>query len=168
MRRTTVGLLLVALSLSIGASTKRLDDDELDHYNALRVWMNDKEKKAYLRLKERTERDAWLKARGYWDKWYQFDKETREKMLNGEVELGFSQDQVFMTWGPAFRRKRLTGRFAARSELLVYRFEVANDGSIMVWEPKSKATYKASGKYQLELYIDDLEVVEIQKKDEWE
>ena len=86
----------------------------------------------------------------------------------GDVDLGWGQNMVFMAWGKPYRKKRLTGRPAARSELFVYRFEVAADGAIMPWIEGSKATYKAVDMYQLEVYVDDDVVTEMVKKDKWE
>jgi len=168
MRRTTVALLIAALFFSTGVSLKKLEQYEQDHYAALRVWMNPDQDKAFFKLKTREERDAFLKEQKLWDRYYKYPEDIRERILTGDVVEGWTQDMVYMAWGQPYRKKRLTGRPAARSELFVYRFEITPDGSVMPWVPKSKATYKAVGKFQLELYVDDSSVVEINKKEKWE
>lgn len=157
------GLLL----LGCGSKLKRLSDVEKDHYQALRVWMSDDQNKSFLKLKTEEERNQFLKDQGLWERFYQYPDFMREKILMGELEVGWSQDMVYMAYGQPFKKKRLTGRPAARSELLVYRMEVSEDGAHMPWVPGSKATYKAVDKYQIEVYVDDEKVTEIDQKKEW-
>jgi hypothetical protein len=164
----THGLLVVSLVFALGAKIDRLQPVEQDHFNALRVWMDDKAQKAYLKNKTREERDAFLQEHGFWDRFYQYDEDRREQILAGEVKQGWSYDQAYMAWGQPFQKQRLTARRAARSELLVYRFEVMSDGAIMVWQPGSKATHKAVDKYQIELVVDDEKITEFRRKEEWE
>ena len=168
MRKLTQSLLTAMLLLSTGSKIKKLSETEADHYQALRVWMDKYDKKAYFKLKTEEERNQWLKDAGLWDRFYQYDPDTREKMLYGEVELGWSRDKVYMSWGSPVSKKRLTGRPAARSELLVYRFEVEKDGNVFPWVPDSKATYKAVDTYQIDCYIDDDVVTELQRKEQWD
>jgi len=168
MRRLAPWLLGLTLLGTLGGKLDRLEDYEQDHYYALRVYMDKKERNQYLRNKTPEARDQWLKDHGYWDRFYQYDERRREAIVNGDVAPGWNEDQVFMAWGRPFDRKRLTGRTAARSVLLVYRFEVAPDGAVMVWVPGSKVTHNAVDRYQLEVYVDDGKVREIVKKDDWE
>lgn len=168
MRRLAPWLLALSLLGTVGSKLDRLDEAERDHYFALRVYMSDADQKAYLKLKTREDRDAWLKGKGLWERFYKYDDAKREAIATGDVKVGFTEDMVFMAWGNPFVKKRLTGRDAARSELLVYRFETTPDGATMVWQPKSKATYKAVAKFQLDVYVDDSRVTAIERKDGWE
>lgn len=168
MRRLAPWILALTLFATLGSKLDRLEDYERDHYFALRVYMDKKERKQYLRNKTPEARDQWLKDHGYWERFYKYDERRREAILNGEAAPGWSEDMIFMAWGRPFDRKRLTGRNASRSVLLVYRFEVAPDGAVLVWVPKSKTTHNAVEKYQLEVYVDDGKVREIKKKDGWE
>ena len=160
-------LLVLLLPLPASASKlNRLTEAELDHYRALRVFMDEDQEKAWLKLKTTEERDAWLRENGLWDKFYALPPEVREQIVAGKVERGYTRDMVYMTWGPPFQKNRLTGRPAARSELLVYRFEVDKDGyANPVANPRGD--YKAEGRYQMELIVDDDVVTEIVQQDEW-
>lgn len=166
MRALKIGFLV--LLASCGPSTKRLTANEQDHYAALRVWLDDDDKKDYLRLKTEEERNAFLQRKGLWDRFYGLSKERREAILSGEVHQGWSLDEVLMAWGAPHMRKRLTGRPATRSELLVYRFEVTDDGATMVWRPDSKETHRAQRLYQVDVYVDDERITELVEKDHWE
>jgi len=170
-------LLFVALGLmaGCGGKMKRLTQTERDHYAALRVYMSEDDEKAWLKHKSQAERDGWLQEHGvpgaqisYWDQFYQYDEETRDAILGGDVQLGWTEDKVFMAWGQPFERRRLTGRPASRSELFVYRFEVDRDGFIRVWEPGSNTAYKAVRQYQMDVYVDDNRVTDLIRKDTWE
>jgi hypothetical protein len=161
-------VILGALVFSTGSKLKKLSETEQDHYAALRVWMDKDDQKAYFKLKTEEERNQWLKDNALWDRFYDHPDYIREQIMFGDVDLGWGQNMVFMAWGKPYRKKRLTGRPAARSELFVYRFEVAADGAIMPWIEGSKATYKAVDMYQLEVYVDDEVVTEMVKKDKWE
>lgn len=164
-------LILVALLTAAGCGgsvLKRLNPSEVDHYTALRVWMDDDDTKAYKKLKTEDERNEFLKGRGYWSRFYQYPDKTRDEILAGAVEEGWKQDMVYMAWGAPHQKMVLPGRRASRSVQMVYRFEVDAEGRVMVWAPKSKATYSAIDKYQLELIVDDGIVMEIRKKDHWE
>lgn len=168
MRRIAPWLLALSLLGTLGGKLDKVEDYERTHYNALSVYMSDLEKKIWLKLKTPEERDAFLKERGHWDRFYKYDADRREQIAAGTVKTGWTEDQVHMAWGQPFLRKRLTGRPAARSELFIYRFEITKDGRMLVWHPKSKATYKAVDKRQLDLYIDDSVVTEITEKPRWE
>ena len=73
-------------------------------------------KKDFFKQKTEEERNQWLKDEKLWDRFYQYDEGTREKILYGEVETGWVSSQVYMAWGQPYAKKRLTGRHAARSE----------------------------------------------------
>ena len=175
--------LIVALSLlagcSISSKIKRLDSYERDHYGAIKVWMDEAQEKEYLKLKSAAERDAWLKGetsalqragvkKSLWDSFYQYDQATRDDIVSGDVQVGWSQDQLLMSWGAPYKRNRATKRTAVRSEILIYRFEVTKEGELMVWEPGSKESYHAVDKFQYEVHVDDTIVVEMVKKKNWD
>ena len=168
-----LGFLLFCGSLVLGmpaqaASTKRLSAEEKDRFVAVRVFMGEKEQKKWLKLKTQEERDGWLKQQGYWDRFYQFDEDTREKIVAGEVDVGWEQDALLMAWGMPHQRKRLTGRPATRSEMFVYRFEVDLEGYVTVWKPKSKTAHRAMKLYQVDVVLDDARVSELRRKDRWD
>lgn len=161
------GLLLVAM-LSMGCSytrhIKNLSDTEFDHYYALRVYMSEDQKKAYLKLKTEEERNQFLKDAGFWEKFYAYDADEREQIIAGDVQVGWSKDWVYMAWGAPYDRARLVGRNAVRSERMVYRFEQHEDGTILLWEEGSKTAYKASRLFIRELVVDDDVVREINEE----
>lgn len=64
MRKLTLSLLTAMLLLSTGSKIKKLSETEADHYQALRVWMDKDDKKAYFKLKTEEERNQWLKDAG--------------------------------------------------------------------------------------------------------
>lgn len=162
--------LILALAMVAGCGSKldKLAASEKDHYYALKVYMDEKQDKAYFKLKTEEERNAYLKELGLWDNFYQYNQYERDDILAGEVTTGWTEDKVFMAWGAPIERRRLTGRPAERSELFVYRFEVDDEGYIRVYVPESKTAYKAAKRFQRELYIDDRVVTEILDKDGWE
>jgi len=168
MFRTTA-LMLAALWLAAPAHAgkfEKLDPGEQKHFRALQVFMDKDTEKAFFKLKERSERDAFLKEQGLWDRFYNSDATVQEMVVQGEVRLGFTRDELYMAWGPPFRKNRLTGRPAERSELMVYRFGVDKHGYAT---PISKrADYKAVDRYQVEVIIDDNVVNEMKEKDTWE
>ncbi len=162
-----VASMLVAGLMMCAAKREDLTEAEQDHIHALEVWMEPKQIKGWYKLKTVAERDQALKDAGLWDRFYSYDAELRAAIIAGEVRTGWTGDRVYMAWGPPHQKKRLTGRNAGRSEGLVYRFEVAGDGSVMVWAPGSKETYGAVGKYTMEVVLDDNVVAEMNKKDGW-
>ncbi|MEZ4239422.1 MAG: hypothetical protein R3F59_25350 [Myxococcota bacterium] len=167
-RHRLVGAALIAVALMTGGSKlSRLSDAEYAHYRALRVFMDDGQRKDYLKLKDPTERDQFLKDAGLWDKFYGLTDEQRQRVVDADVDLGFTRDMVYMAWGVPFERQRLTGREAQRSELFVYRFEIAKDGSAATVVGKH-VDYKAVGQHQVELVVDDDIVTERKEKDHWE
>jgi hypothetical protein len=173
-------LLLAALTFalttgcSISSKVKKLDDDEYKHYMALRVYLDrpnargersKDERKEFLKSKTREERDQWLKDKGVWDKFYQYDEHIREKIVNGGVQVGWDKHMVYQSWGMPFLRRKLPGRQAQRSEMFIYRFEVRQDGVHQVWVKGSKDTYKAQRLYTKELIVDDDKIAEIRERD---
>lgn len=165
MRQTAALLLAASLFAGCGNPMKRLSPVEHDHYMALRVYMNEDLRQAYLKYKTQDERDALLKSEGLWDRFYKYDAEMREAIIAGAVHEGWTEDRVFMSWGNPIDRKRLTGRPATRSEMLTYRFEVDDEGYVRVWEPGSKTAYKAASMYEIDVYLDDSRVSELVRRD---
>lgn len=152
---------------------KKLSEVEYGHYIALRPFMTDAEKDEWLKLKTDAEKDEWLKKKtccipekSLWDKFYQYNDVIRQRILDGKVETGWSKDQVLMSWGAPYDKRKLTGRNAARSELLVYRFERHPDG-VLVYEPGSKTLYKATGTFTKLVYMDDDVATSIVEKEGW-
>lgn len=172
--RPAMLLVTLALVAGCGSKLKRLSSAERDHFHALEVYLDADDEKAFLKLKTEAERDAWLQGHGpsagqsFWDLFYQYDEAERDAIAAGEVARGWTEDRVFMAWGRPFERRRLTGRPATRSELFVYRFEVDRDGIIRVWVPDSRTAYKAVRQYQMDVYVDDGRVTELERKDRWE
>ena len=81
-------VLLMAIGLS-GCSwerrVKHLGDEEFAHYGALKVWMTDEERKAYLKLKSLENRNAYLVELGLWDRFYGLPAAKQQAVLDGEV-----------------------------------------------------------------------------------
>ena len=159
---------------SHSSKLKKLDQDEYDHYMALRVYLDrpdargvrrKDERKAFFKIKTREERDQWLKDKGLWDKFYQYDAHIREKIVQGAVQLGWDKEMVYQAWGRPHVRRKLPGRQVQRSEVFVYRFEVRQDGVHQVWVQGSKDTFKAQRLYTKELIIDDGKVTEMKERD---
>ena len=88
--------------------------------------MSEEQRKYYLKLKTRDERDAYLKKLGLWDTFYSYDPEEREDIVAGDVKIGWSKKKVEMAWGAPYTRKKAIGRAASRSEIYIYRFESSN------------------------------------------
>lgn len=171
MKRLVVPFLLATLVLGGAANgkLKRLTDEERTAYEALKVWFADaKEEKAYLKLKTTDERNQWLKDKGYWDRFYQYDKPERDAIALGSVEPGWSIDKVYMAWGRPHQRRQLARPNVARSELLVYLLEVTDDGHVLIWEPGSKETHNAVDRYRYEVTVENDRVVEMEKKRGWD
>lgn len=164
--------LIVALAFSTACSfegkVKRLSTTEFDHYYALKPFLSDDERKAYLTLKTEEERNGWLKSNGcrerlgkrecYWDRFYRFDDKTRAAIVNGEVKAGWTKEQVYMAWGQPFDSKAIAGRPTPRSERMIYKFEQHPDGSVLVYVPGSKTAYKAEGFFRREVILDQFDV----------
>lgn len=163
--------LVLASTLVLSAGNKKLDrlsEDELTHYYALQVWMDDKERKEYLKLKTQEERDQWLKEAGLWDRFYQYPDHIRDRIARGDIRVGDTHDRVLMAYGAPHNRKRVTGRNAQRSEALIYRFEVTPEGVPLIWKPGSKTAHRAIELFHIELIMDDGVVAERRKMDGWD
>jgi hypothetical protein len=170
MTRVAIGLLLALVVVGCGTDRymKRLSDAEFDHFYALRVYMSEAERKEYLKLKTEEERNAWLQEKGLWDRFYKYDAEDRAAIVAGAVEVGWTKDKLLMAWGTPWDKQKLTGRNAQRSERYVYRLEVHEDGSMIVWEHDSKTEYKAVKLIQMDVVLDDDVITEIHEKGRWE
>lgn len=167
-RRSLVLVAFLALT-QVAARIDRLSETERVHYDALRVWMSDKELKTLLKLKTEAERSDWLKTQGYWDRFYKYDERKRQDIHDGRISTGWTQDMVFMAWGPPHERERnLKHTGTGRSETFVYRFEVTADGRLLVWAPKSRETHNARELYRLELVVTEGVVTTITKKPGWD
>jgi hypothetical protein len=160
-------LALVALGTA-GSKLSRLTDDEYSEYRALRVFMSEDEQKDFLKLKTGEERTAWLQEKGLYDKFWTHPEDVRKQIVEGDVELGWSREMVYMAWGAPFQKLRLTGRPYQRSEMLVYRFEIDKHGTATPMSDAKKTDYKAVDQHQIEVYVDDDVVTELVEKDQWE
>jgi hypothetical protein len=167
MNRLHVFLLLLVATTSLGSKLDRLSDAEYAHYRALRIFMEEKDRKGWLRLKTQEARDQRLQDLGLWDKFYNLSESQRERVVSGEVVVGFTRDMLYMAWGSPYQKQRLTGRNAARSELLIYRFEIDKNG-LATPVVGDRIDYKAVGQHQTELYVDDDVVTSMVEKDSWE
>lgn len=168
MSRLPALVMLLLLSLPAAASKLgKLTEAELDHYRALRVFMEEGQRKAWLKLKTTEERDQWLKDHKLWDKFYSHPAEVRAQIVAGDVGQGWTRDMVYMAWGKPFEKQRLTGRAASRSELFVYRFEIDKNGDATPLVGKH-TDYKAVKQHQTELILDDDVVTQMTEKDRWE
>ena len=134
---------------------KRLDNEEYAHWTALRVFMETPDRKAYLSLKTRAERDAWLKENKLWDTFYQYEQNIRDKIVAGEVQTGWNRDMVLMSWGWPMEKRKEFRSSAVQSEKWIYKFELHKDGGVLVWEPDSKTAYKAKRLFLREIVIED-------------
>lgn len=168
MSRTHV-LLLAALLLVTGADgrLKRLTATERTHYQALQVWLDKADKKAFFKLKTPEARDQFLKDKGLWAKFYDLPKDKREAVSAGDVRVGWTRDMVLMAWGTPVERRNLAVPTATRSELLVYLVEVTADGEALLWVPGSKETHGSVDRYRWEIEIHDGKVVDKRKKAGW-
>jgi hypothetical protein len=158
--------LVVAVLLAPGCDkTKRLSAQELDHYNALKVFMDEDQEKAFLKNKTEEARNAYLKERGLWERFYQYDESKRESILSGDVKVGWEEQAVYMAWGAPYKRLSASGRQAELSEKLQYRFEVSPEGATMVWTPRSRTVHKAVRLYEIILTVDDGRVARMVRAD---
>lgn len=171
-----LSLAVAAPVLTLGTSgcsyTKRvkfLSDVEFDHYYAMRVYLDEDQRKAYLKLKTEEERNAYLKGvmlpglppKSLWDTFYQYSAAERQDIVDGSVVEGWTVDKLLMAWGRPMKSRKLAGRKAERSLVFVYRFEKHSDGTVMVWQPGSKTEYKADYLFKREVILDDDVIAEI-------
>lgn len=169
MRRSVAVVLLPLLLLTTMASKlDRLEVDERARFESLSVYMSDDQEKAYLKLKTRELRDAWLKEQKLWDRWYKFEEDMRDAILAGDVRVGWPQEAVYLAWGLPVEQLRLLRNGADRSEKLVYLIEVTSDGQVLVWREGSKVTQDVVERYRYELILDDGFVAEKNRKPGWE
>lgn len=176
---TIVGTLAFLALAGCGweSRVRLLSDAEFDHYYALKPFMSEEERKAYLKLKTEEERNEFLKKNGcrnvmgaeecYWDRFYKYPENIRQGIVEGAVRNGWSRDMVFMAWGAPWDKRALVGRPSPKSELLVYRFEKQEDGTVLVYVPDSKTAYKAVERFTREVYLDNDQVTEIIEKKGW-
>lgn len=161
-------LVLVLLAgCSWERKVNRLSETEFEHYYALRPFMDEEVRKTYLLKKTEEERNAYLKEIKLWDLFYKYEEHIRDLIIAGKVQTGWTKEMVLMSWGAPYDKRRLTGRPAPRSELLLYRFEQHEDGTVLVWAPGSKTEYKAIGRYSQEVYLDNDIVTEMKQLDGW-
>jgi hypothetical protein len=175
--RTTRTLAWLIAALCLGAATPAFADPKLDrltaaervHFDALRVWMEEPQIKAYLKLKTEAERNAWLRDNGLWDRFYKYDERQRQQIDEGRVAVGWTQDMVFMAWGPPHQRTRnIDPRVAGKSETMTYRFEVTEDGRTLVWAENSKETHNAQELFRYVLLLHNGAVVRVDKAAGWD
>lgn len=167
MKRWLLALVLLLSACGVDHRVKKLSDVEFQHYYALRPFMAEDQRKAYLRLKTEDERNEFLKSADLWDRFYKYEPHIRKAIVDGAVQTGWTKDMVLMSWGPPYDKRKLTGRPAPRSELLVYRFEKHEDGTILVFVPGSKTEYRAVDRFTREVYLDNDVVTEIIEKEGW-
>ena len=100
-----------------------------------------------------------------WDMYYDYEDHIREKIYAGEVQKGWTNEMLLMSWGKPLKQRKLAGRQATRSWAYIYRFEQHEDGSVLVWEPGSKTEYKAVKTFDREVILDDDIITEIRKNE---
>lgn len=163
MSRWLFVLFLSLTACSYETRVKKLSDEEFKAYYALKPFMDEDQRKTYLKMKLETDRTAYLKEQGLWDRFYKYDDATRALIIAGKVELAWTKDMLEMAWGVPFDKRKLAGRDAQRSELWVYRFEQQKDG-VLVWEPGSKTQYQAVRLFERDVTLDDDKVVSIEER----
>ena len=163
--------LLLAFLLLAGCGwegrVRLLSDAEFDHYYALKPFLADEDRKTFLKMKTEEERNAFLKEKGLWERFYKYPEHVRKGIVAGAVQNGWTKDMVYMAWGAPYDKRALVGRPAPRSELLVYRFEKQEDGTVLVYVPNSKTEYKAVERFVREVYLDSDQVTEIVERKGW-
>ena len=173
MRRV---LLVLALAVVMGGCWKKrvkhLSSTEFDHYYALRPFMDEDLQKGFLKGKTEEQRNEYLKThtfqdRPLWEIFYQYDQAKRDAIVAGDVSNGWSADMVLMAWGVPYDKKKLVGRPHTRSEMYIYRFEVQDDGTIMVYDPEEGSSYHAIKRFTREVVLDDNSVTEIHEMNGW-
>jgi len=174
MRFIAVAALLLS-ACSWQHRVKFLSDEEFDCYYALKPFMEEETQKTFLAYKSEAERTAYLKSINMervppitlYDLFYQYDQHIRQAIVDGAVQVGWTKDQVLMAWGAPYDKKKLVGRPAPRSEMLLYKFEKHEDGTVLVYTPDSKTEYKAVERFRREVILDADEVTEIVEKKGW-
>jgi hypothetical protein len=140
---------------------KRLETPEKNHWSALRVFMKEDQKKEFLMYKTRVERDSYLKDQGLWDKYYNIDEKRREEILSYNVQEGWNQEELLMSWGRPYQTQmEPESKNGIGAERWIYKFEEHTDKKtgeryILIWEEYSKTEYKADRVFEREVVIDD-------------
>ncbi len=164
--------LVLVLPLVLGACLQhrlnRLSELEFQHYYALKPFMSEEQHSDFLKRKSEQERNAYLQDQKLWDMYYRYTPQEREAIVAGDVQLGWSADMVMMSWGAPWDKRKLVGRQAQRSEMLVYRFETDDEGIVRIWEKGSKTAYTAVRRFQRKVVLDDNKVTLIDETDGWE
>jgi hypothetical protein len=173
---------MLLVGCSISARKKRLSETEQTHYRALEVYLDQPdasgkrpktERLAYLKLKTEEERNAWLQNKklpssggegSLWDRFYQYEPHIRERIDRGDVQVGWTLDMVYMSWGRPMKREKPPACDASRCWRYIYRFEQLDDGTIQVWVPGSKDEYRAVRIYDREVSVGDNKVLSIKTK----
>ena len=93
-------LMLAILTGCWEKKVKNLSDVEFDHYYALRVYMEEEQRKTYLKMKTEDERNAYLQQLGLWDRFYDYEPHIREKIVAGEVQTGWTKDMLYRPGAP--------------------------------------------------------------------
>ena len=164
---TRIWVLAAMVLFLTAGKLDRMSSDERAHWRALRVFIEEKDQRKWLRLKTEEQRNEWLKENGYWDRFYRHDPSVRAQIVAGDVRLGWSREMLYMAWGAPTQRLKLTGRQASRSERLIYRFEVFADGTASPLVGKNPS-YKAVDRYQMNVTLDDNEIAELKEIKGWE
>ncbi len=172
MRRLLLVLALVVVAGCWKKRVKHLSAAEFDHYYALRPFMDEDTQKGFLKGKTEEERNQYLRTNDYqgrtlWDLFYQYDETKREAIVSGEVAPGWTKDMVLMAWGRPYDKKKPVGRPATRSEMLIYRFEVQEDGAIMVYDPEEGSSYHAIRHFRKQIILDNNSITEIEDVAGW-
>lgn len=162
-----VTVLVLSSACSWERKVKKLGPDEFDTYYALRPFMSEEVRKTYLKTKTPEARAQYLKDEKLWDVFYKYTEAERDAIIAGDVAVGWAKDMVIMAWGKPYDIRKLVGRKAMRSELMVYRFEVADDGRILVWEPGSKTAYRSVRRFERLVTVDDDRVTTIEEREDW-
>lgn len=166
MQRLALSLLVGALMLGAGCDkTRRLSAAERDHFQALKVFMDEDTQKSWLKIKNEEDRNARLRKLGLWDQYYQFDERKRNDILSGDVKVGWEESAVYMAWGAPHKKFTVAGRPAELAVELQYRFEVDPFGNVTVWTPKSKTEHKAALLYRIQAIVDDGRVAKLVRTD---
>ena len=97
--RSLMIVLLLATACGWKNRVKLLSDTEFDHYYALKVFMDEAERKTYLKLETSDERDNFLKELGLWDRFYTYEAHIRDRIVAGEVQAGWVKPMVYMPCG---------------------------------------------------------------------
>ena len=160
-------MLAALLAFLVAGKLDKMSGEERAHWRALRVFVEKKDQKKWLKLKTQEQRDAWLQERDLWDRFYEHEPFVREQIVAGDVKLGWDREMLYMAWGAPSQRLKLTGRAAARSERLIYRFEVDGEGFASVLTD-GKPDYKAVDRYQVNVILDDNVITDMMRLEDWE